>query len=268
MLLKIIGNVTVFFYFCSGRSNDNDILRLMNKNLNDRLSMNRLMFMALGMLMLSVGSCEKYPVSEQQKSLFPLNVGNSWSYNETYYNYYSGQPEYMKTVQTHVVNQYTIDRITVFSLSSTDFSLGDYKGGEPFGLCKNDEEGNTVAYLFNEDKLVHSTFLYKKNLKKGDTWVYKSAVFSDYDFSKYEIEEQTITCITSDTLITTPMGDFHCVGFMHHPGGDINPNGSLSHTMIDFLSENVGLIKHIHYEHSGGRTYLFRERILTDYTLK
>ena len=199
----------------------------------------------------------KWKVKERQNPLFPLNIGNSWSYENTNYN--GGVPNTI-TTQINIQNSYTIDGITGFSFS-------EYKKGEPVSLLENDEDGNLVEHLFNNDKFVHSTIFYKKNVKKGDNWIRKATVYTDDDFSKYEIEEWIVTCITSDTLITTPKGDYHCIGFSYHPGGKQN-NGDPNHTMIDFLSENVGIIKLLHYEHDNGKSWLFREQALIDFSLK
>ena len=216
--------------------------------------MSRLKFMLLGILMIFVSSCKNDdPTNEQQKPLFPLNVGNSWTYDDT-------TPYGTTQVKMNILYSYTID-------GKTGFALSEYKTGEPISLFKNDKDGNLVENLFNKDKFVHSTILYKKNVKKGDSWIYKSAVYTNGDYSKYEIEERIMTCIVSDTLITTPVGNFRCVGFLFHPGGN-QANGDPNHTMIHYLSENVGRVKTLHYEHDNGRSWLFREQILTDYSLK
>ncbi len=214
----------------------------------------RLKFTILMMLMLFVSSCEKEESkNDQQNPLFPLNIGNSWTYeNTTKYG--------TTTTQRSVLYSYTINGIT-------GFALEEYEKGEPISLFKNDKDGNLVEYLFNNDNFIHSTILYKKNVKRGDSWIYKAAVYTDDDYSEYEIEERIMTCITSDTIITTSLGDFHCIAFSYHPGGT-QENGDPNHTMINFLSENVGPIKIVHYEHDRGNTWLFSEEILTDYSLK
>ena len=221
---------------------------------NLKNQMSRLKFTLLGILMLFVSSCEKEePEKERQNPLFPLNIGNSWTYEDT-------TPYGTTQVQMNVLFSYTID-------GKTGFSFSEYKTGEPVSLLENDKDGNLVEYLFNNDRFVHSTVLYKKNVKKGDSWIYKSTVYTDDDYSRYDIEERIMTCIVSDTLITTPAGDFHCIGFSYHPGGK-QENGDPNHTMIHFLSENVGQIKTLHYEHDNGRNWLFREQVLIDYSLK
>ena len=202
-----------------------------------------------------VSSCEKEePNNEQQNPLFPLSIGNIWHYENI--NYYGNTT----STQLNVLGSYTIDGIKGFALT-------EYKKGAPISLLENDKEGNLVEHLLNNDRLVHTTVFFRKNVKKGDNWIYKSTVYTEADYSKYNIEEWLVTCVTADTIIATPIGDFHCIGFSYHPGG-MQENGDPYHTMIDFLSENIGIVKSLHYEHNSGSIKLFNERILTDYSLK
>ena len=216
---------------------------------------NRMKFTLFGILMLFACSCEKEdPKNEQQKPLFPLSIGNSWYYENV--NYYNDTT----LTQVNVLYSYTIDGITGFALS-------EYKRGEPISLLKNDEEGNLVEYLFNKEKLIHSTTFFRKNVKKGDNWIYKAAVYTNDDYSNYTVEETVMTCITTDTIIKSPKEDFHCMGFSSQREGK-QENGDSYNKLIYYLSENVGIIKIINYEYYKSDTFLLYEMILTDYSLK
>jgi len=219
---------------------------------------NKFNLILLGALIL-VGSCAKNdpPVDKQQKPLFPLSIGNNWSYVETFYD---GDYTDSQTDQLNVLGSYTIDGIT-------GFALNEYKKGYPISLLENDKEGNLVEHFFNNDKLVHTTILFKKNVKKGDSWAYKDVVYSDSTHSSaYNIEDVIVTCVTTDTIITVPKGDFHCIGFSYDEGKQ--SNGDPENTIFYFLSENIGLVKYILYEHADGMTYYSYDRVLTNYTLK
>jgi hypothetical protein len=193
---------------------------------------------------------------EKQYPLYPLSIGNSWTYEQTTYT----DPPQTNT-NTATVNYYlTID-------GQKGFSSQEYVGGEPISLINNDEEGNCIEYLFNKDKLVHKTILFKKNVNKGDKWVYKAAVYTDYDYSQYEIRDMEKTCIASDSLIETPKGSFKCIVFSHNPGG-YDEQGNPQDIMIHFLSTNVGLVKYQHYENVNGNLKLLSESSLTEYTKK
>ncbi len=200
-------------------------------------------------------SCENSN-DEIQSPIYPANIGNKWIYEETT----SANTPNTEIVQSEVKYQYTIGGVK-------GFSFIEYAEGEPISMINSDNEGNCIEYLFNKNTLVNKTIAFKKNVKKGDKWVYKPAVYTGSDYSKYKIEEREITCIASDTVIVTPKGSFHCIGYRSHPGG-FDSEGLPYHTMFHYLSENVGLVKQLHYEHDNGRTTLFKEKVLTDYYVK
>src|SRR5690554_2688916 len=73
-------------------------------------------------------------------------------------------------------------------------------------------------------------------------------------------------CIVIDSIIATPLKHFNSVAYSYHPGG-FDDNGKPYHAMIDFMEKNIGMVKHLRYEHDNGKNWLFRERILIDYSL-
>lgn len=214
---------------------------------------NNSLMVAFSFLLLVLAACEKDSIkNESSKPLLPLDAHNSWTYERT---------------TTHMKDSYST-KFDVCKIADFEgYTSREYIEGEPISLLKNDEDGNCLEYLFNDNKLIQSTILFKKGLTKGETWNYKSAVYTNDDYSKYEIEEREIKCIATDTLISTPVGDFICVGFEQHPGG-FRSNGTPNHTMIQFVSENIGIVKHMHYEYDNGNARLFAETVLVDYTAK
>jgi hypothetical protein len=193
----------------------------------------------------------------KQPPLYPLNIGNTWTYELTTYN--GGTPQ-KETIKSDIKYYYEIN-------GQKGFSPEEYIKGEPFSLLENDNEGNCIEYFFDKDVLVHKTIAFKKNIQTNGKWNYKSVIYTNGDYSKYEIEEREITCTSSDTVIVTPKGSFHCMGFSYHPGGS-DANGNPNHTMVQYFSENIGLIKYLHYEHYNGKTTLFGETVLIDYSVK
>ncbi|MDR1864274.1 MAG: hypothetical protein LBR08_01745 [Bacteroidales bacterium] len=207
-------------------------------------------------VLLGLYSCGKdEPEKEKQIPLLPLNVGNSWTHEQTWHGQDRKETVRMEINSLHVIDGYE------------RFALSEYEKGMPISLLNSDDEGNCVEYLFNRDAFVHKMMVFKNHLQKGDKWIYLSAVYSNYDYSKYKIEEMEMTCCAADTLIVTPKGSFRCVGFSHHPGG-CDDTGEPLHTMFQFLSAGAGIVKYVHYEHDNGKTTLFTDRVLTDYSLK
>ena len=226
------------------------------------MSKNIIKFTLLMLVIALICSCEKEE-SEKTPSIYPLNIGNSWTYLDTSYD--NGE-ESTGISERRIQYSHSIDNIT-------GFAYRDYIFRNPISLYKNDKEGNLVEYFFDDAKLIHESVFYKKNAQKGDNWIHKFVVyeindstgFEDYD--KYKIEERKINCVVSDTIITTPLDDFQCMGFSYNYG-EPQENGEPSHTMIHYLSENVGIIKVLFYEHKNGETLLFREQTLIECVIK
>jgi len=223
-------------------------------------------FLICGLLLSSLFffSCEKEGDKKEVKEapLFPLSIGNSWTYQNLTYNWHYpyAEPYEDEPFNIKIDYSYTID-------GKTGYTAAEYTEGQPVSLLNNDNKGNTIEYFFNNNKLVHQTFFIKKNLKKGDKWVRQTAVYSNGDFSQYEIQEWEIACIATDTLIITPAGEFQCVGLLYHPEA-FESNGDFSHTFVSYYAENVGQVKYLHYEYKNTDKNLFRERVLIDYSVK
>ena len=206
-------------------------------------------------------SCEKEE-SEKTPSIYPLNIGNHWTYLDTSYD--NGE-ESTGISERRIQYSHSIANIT-------GFAYRDYIPRYPISLYKNDKEGNLVEYFFDDYTLVFESVFYKKNAQKGDNWKHKFVVYeNDYtgneDYENYRIEEREIKCVVSDTLITTPLDDFHCLGFSYNYS-ETQEDGDVSITIVQYLSENVGIIKTLFYENKNGETLLFREQTLIECVIK
>lgn len=208
----------------------------------------------LGTLLFLFISCENKETNKESP-LIPLSVGNYWIYE----NYRYGSYPKMEIVKNEIK-----DFITIAGQSG--YIQEGYINGDLISLVNNDEEGNYIYSFFDSNKLITKSTLFKKNPKKGEKWISKSIVFSNGDYSNYDVVDEEITCIHSDTIINTPIGDFNCIGFSYHPGGF--KNGYPAHTFIHFITDGIGIVKLIHYEHEGNKKTLFKENILSDYHIK
>ena len=210
----------------------------------------------LSMFGMLITSCEN-DENINQSSIYPLNVGNSWTYKEI--TYHKGTP-YISSSSMELKYNYTID-------GENGFTIIPYTKGTPFALLQNDKEGNLVLCLFDADTLITKSIWFKKNAKKNDKWIFQDMYFINEENSKCFIEEKEVSCIVTDTLINTPKGKFICKGYKYHPGG-FDQNNNPAHTFIYYLSENIGIVKFLHYEHDFSKSYLFKERLLIDYSIK
>lgn len=208
--------------------------------------MNRILVLIVATCVLY--SCQKEDIEISYNVLLPLNTMNEWKYIDTTFHYYSGVTE-ADTSIISFVNYYKIDNVEGYTYKT-------YEKGKPISLLNNDKSGNLEEFFLASDTLVFNTIRYKLDVKKGDVWKFKTAVYSDNDYSNAEVREFEMICITSDTIISTPCGDFSCIGYQYSPtsGSDI---------FIQYYSINVGWIQSLHFEEGN----LFRKKVLADYTL-
>ena len=196
-----------------------------------------------------LSSCSKEDNDIKQSSILPLNVANEWTFIDSTFHYYSGD----------------IDLDTSKIQFGYYYEIGDYSGytsqplvsGNPISLINTDNEGNAEEYLFLSDTLVFRNIRYKLNASRGDKWTFKTAVYTNGDYTKVTIRELEMKCTCSDTIIQTPKGNFTCKGFSYSPN-----NGD--DTFVSYFSENIGWILELHYEGSN----LFQKSTLLDYHIE
>ena len=108
--------------------------------------------------------------------------------------------------------------------------------------------------------------LYKRNVKKGDTWNVKT--FGANEDGCDEAWDVEYYCITSDTIISTHNRDFRCKGY----GYKIMVPSSWGYNYINFekyFSEGIGLVKRVQSYNTTPTFCLAKyEYILKDYYLK
>lgn len=202
---------------------------------------------ALSLFLLIMVSCDKEDQSVKVNSLMPINTGNSWTYKYTYFN---NHEENIDTTVITIGESVTINGYNCFA--AVDDSPFDAKF-----LVGNDENGNIVNYggISDIDTLITPSIEFKKDAKNGDVWEYKM-VYMDWDTGKFSESTTPVKCISVDTLITTPKGNFHCMAF------EISINSG-DHIFKHYLSMNVGRVKSEHYEGD----YLFSYSELIEYKI-
>jgi hypothetical protein len=198
------------------------------------------------LLLITFVSCEKEEQEKNIDSLMPINTGNSWTYKETYHDY----GYIIDTTTTEIGEKISINGISYFS------TIPESPNNSRF-LCGNDEFGNIVYYgaISNLDTLISTSVAYKRDAALGDKWNYEM-VYEDDNSGIFEEEETNVKCISTDTLITTPKGSFHCKVYesVINSGKD---------TFKEYISINIGIVKTEHYEGD----YLFSFGELIDYHL-
>ena len=218
----------------------------------------------VSVIMTSCDTVTPYENEEEPNvSIWPMNVGNSWTY-ESYL--YKG---YIEENGEIIYNQYPIGTSSLIIYAYKE--IQGYKGytfnetheEESIVLLNLDDEGNVTQAEFYKNDFICNSILYKKNVKKGDTWFVCTNEYNTTGEIRY-------SCIASDTIISTPLGNFHCKGYRHDVRIALS-SGYMYMGYEDYFSEGVGLVKQIIYYIQSLTPYLCfeqKEYILTDYHLK
>jgi len=197
-------------------------------------------------------SCEKDETKETDKReyvslLIPIYTGNIWMYKSTNYNM---DEENIDTTKIEVGEELIINGIKCYAFIDEQSSNVKFIGG-------NDAFGNFITYggVCSNDTAFIPSVQFKKAAVVGEQWDYTMVSYDDYD-EKFNVDTIPIKCISADTLITTPVGDFHCKAF------EISINAR-THTFRYFVSAEVGIVKKEHFEGED----LFSFDVLIDYYL-
>jgi hypothetical protein len=205
---------------------------------------------ALLFLILLTFSCKKKEDNSVSLAIFPMNTGNSWTYIDTVFHYYSGYV----TVDTFVHKMqyyYCVSGNCGFSSTQMENPVSTV------ALINSDNEGNAVEILMRNDSLISRSIRYKKTPVKGEKWIFKAGVYINNNYTQYDVVEMEMTCLNTDTFIHTPAGIFKCNVYSRSPDNNAD-------TFIDYLSPGTGLIMSYHYEGEN----LFTRNTLIAYTLK
>lgn len=160
--------------------------------------------------------------------LIPLAVGNTWNYGGT--------------ASSVIDNKYQIiynnETINVFTFGNSQYDDRFLLSYDSFGniYCN----GATIPL----DTLHTKTLYLSDTCPAGTIWDCFQVVVSGSSATSVDTVEilRTLSkkCFVSDTIITIPLGQFHCKGFRYS-----FPDDSDTREYVDFYSKGVGLIKHI-----------------------
>lgn len=206
----------------------------------------------LVIISVTFASCEKDEDQETDKAeyvalLIPIYTGNIWTYKSTNYN---ADEENIDTTRIEVGEKVIINGVTCYAFIEEQPSNVKFVGG-------NDSFGNFVTYggVSNNDTTFIPSVQFKKTALAGEQWDYTMVSYDDYD-EKFNVDTIPIKCISADTLITTPLGEFHCLAYAI----SINSN---AHTFRYYISSDLGIVKKEHFEGEN----LFSFDVLIDYHL-
>jgi len=183
-------------------------------------------------MLLTITSCEtdnSVDVNIPSASvLLPLDEGNSWTFKRTVYNS-NGTVNYTDTISQNIVKDSSLYGLKWF-----------YESYEEI-LYRNDEQG--LWRFYGEPRLY-----------------YRYPSFPDVEFMQ---SSYNVTVISTDTLITTQAGTFHCYHYRIN-FSDIPIN--------QFISPDLGFVNmeygNYYYNPSGWTPYLSSRLELLSYSIK
>ncbi|WP_439182266.1 TapB family protein [Carboxylicivirga taeanensis] len=190
------------------------------------------LFFFLGGLTLLSTSCQKDTITDHAKALLPLHENNSWTYQQTWENYAT---EYIDTI----INE--IGKKTIISgFEGYAYNIGERPHNATF-LINKDIDGNLILVggISDVDTLLVSSTYYKYDAKKGESWAVDNVQLNEN--GSFLSRTLLVTCLNSDTLITTPSGTFNCIAFEQSPNAGEN-------VFRYYFAKNIGIVKSEHFE--------------------
>ena len=176
-------------------------------------------------ILVSQISCVINDGDDSDDQIYPIKTGNTWTYERTLF--VNDNVYLIDTIDIVVGNRTTIDGNTGFSFDNNEIP------GLLF-LVDNDKYGNFITYGCYDDTFsrMDESVRFRLNTKINTSWFYHG--FSWGWYTGTIITSNQVKCLSTDTLISTPKDDFHCMAFR-----EWLPDGK----RYSYLSVNVGLVK-------------------------
>lgn len=188
-------------------------------------------------LLAGLTSCDSNEVEESNDFIYPLKTGNTWTYERT--SYIDDSLYLTDTINMVVGQRITVDGFSGYSFDNKEIFDGfSFDNMEIFDgvsfLVDTDKYGNFITYgcYLDSFSCVDKSIRFKLNATKNESWYYHG--FSWGWYTGIITTTNPTKCISTDTLISTPRADFHCMAFREsYPLGE----------RYSYLSINVGLVK-------------------------
>ncbi|MCX6170506.1 MAG: hypothetical protein NTX65_14265 [Ignavibacteriales bacterium] len=246
--------------------------------------MRRITIISIVLISLMLGCNDNFVLPEpvEHEPLMPLGVGNYWIYKE--YNLDRG---------TGAEKDSSLWRFGFIVLNpSEQLTNNKNKTNYQMSLCSNDLQplDDSYSVLYGGSKLVHqnnegfyySGIISKDSLvmtfndllfpcpaKKGESvsgHVFYYSTLGNYSNVPYDIITQ-YTCVSTDSLFTTPLGDFRCIVYKM-AWQDFEP--LFRDEVYYFIKPGIGIVGMIQMVyHFSLKKYSYLEKyVLTNYKIK
>ncbi len=202
--------------------------------------------------------------------LVALSIGNFWEFKilERFHTSDQWQTAIYDSVAFRIVDiiPTIVDGDTIMAAVEEWYHPRTNRPLKASWLKQNFEDGlYFLGGVSDEDTLMNKTLFLKYPASKGDTWGVPWISYDLWDNKFLYPDTLTFTCISSDTLLKTPVGNFDCVVyyFEKSQGEDI----LFDDLIYDYYSPGVGLVGR-HYKREGSRNfpeYIEKEWLLYNY---
>lgn len=179
------------------------------------------------------------------QDIFPLKVGNSWTYLQTYYDTgdtISGTLSVTGEETYHGFHAY------FYSLSGPVYNIDYYSGPNVYSVAATDKIHNP-----------HISLHYPMNI--GETFLLDSASW-DPPYT------ETLKLIQNSELISTPAGVFNCVHFQLFSGNVLQSTTDSTAIRDDYYAPGIGLVRFRDYNMYNGKRYIYSTVELISYVVK
>lgn len=186
--------------------------------------------------------------------LLPLTVGNYWKYK-------------VKHSWTDSV-EYAVSKMLKLKYEGEELDAYVWgKNNEDINwLYMNRDDGLYLVGGYTEyDTLIHPVLQYKYPVNKDETWIVPRMVYNLYENRFYFKDTLTYTCIDTDFIVTTDMGNFSTYVFLYKlkPADDVLEN----ELYYNYYSPSYGFIFN-RISTDLDTTWIKASMILYDYCLK
>jgi len=213
-------------------------------------SKNYILTVLIVLIVISISSCSKKNYPSQSKSRFPLTVGNTWTYQESYY---------FNTIWDSLRSTRNLVRIitkdTLLANEQLAFIVEETSGNNTRRFIWYEKDEQLIEAHFNYE---HLTILIAKDLKKGLKWdlwpsldrqLENDEMRVTEEFTSYPFRGKSVSAFRLQSGISNLLQS--------------NETGSLTEQVY---VPDIGVIEATYFSNFYGPTRT--HRVLTDYFIK
>lgn len=177
---------------------------------------------------------------EESSEIFPLRDGYTLVYRE--YSYSSSGSSTTEDSSAIVIHgkttiQYQNQNLEVYKWQWYDLHNAKYESGCYLVNMQSDGLANFGGILFNRTYYWEKSLMIKYPVSAGDSWVFIDHSYSTSDSSFTPQTLATTTCISTDAVVSTGIGNLHCYVYSYQ-----TQSGQNTYSTEMYFSKGVGYV--------------------------